>query len=82
VNKLKLEDPTTETFDLGGAESTDAAENTCQIAKDALISSTEKVVQEIEEFLLRQQALTETAGATASLGEVWTPPPNYKSSQQ
>jgi len=28
--------------------------------------------------LLRQQALTETAGATASVGEVWTPPLDYK----
>jgi len=46
ANKLKLEDPKTETFDLGGAESTDA-ENTCQVAKDAPISSPEKVAQEI-----------------------------------
>ena len=80
ANKLKLEDPKTETFDLGGAESTGAAENTCQVAKDAPISS--PVALEIEEFLLKQQALTETAGATASVGEVWTPPPDYKSSQQ
>jgi len=65
ANKLKLEDPKTETFDLGGAESTDAAENTCHVAKDAPISSPEKVAQEIEEFLLRQQVLSETAGATA-----------------
>jgi len=78
ANKLKLEDPKTETFDLGSAESTDAAENTCQVAKDAPISSPEKVAQEIEEFLLRQQALSETAGATASLGEVWTPASDYK----
>ena len=28
--------------------------------------------------MLRQQILTETAGATASLGDVWTPPPDYK----
>jgi len=78
ANKLKLEDPNTETFDLGGAESTGAPENTCQVAKDAPISSPEKVALEIEEFLLRQQILTETAGATASLGDVWTPPPEYK----
>jgi len=57
ATKLKLGDPKTETFGLGGV--TDA-ENTCQVAKDAPISSTEKVTQEIEEIdskhSLKQQA--------------------------
>jgi len=81
ATKLKLEDPKTETFDLGGAESSTDAENTCQVARDAPIPSPEKVAQEIVEFLLEQQALTGTAGATASAGElrVWTPPLDYKS---
>jgi len=52
----------------------------CQAAKEAPISSPQKLAKEIEEFLLEQQALTQTAlttGTTASGGEfdVWTPPP-------
>ena len=85
VAKLKLEDHKSETCDLGGAESSAdntvkyLEENTCQAAENAPISSPEKVAQEIEEFLLAQQALTDTASATASAGELWTPPPDYKS---
>ena len=87
ATKLKLEDPKSETFDLGGAESSDNTvkyfeENTCQAAENAPISSPQKVAQEIEKVLLEQQALTNiTAGATASGSDlkVWTPPPDYKS---
>jgi len=87
ATKLELEDLKTKTFDLGGAESSAntvkyVEENTCQVAQNAPIVSPQKLAQEIEDFLLKQQVFTDIiAGTTASGGElkVWTPPPGYKS---
>ena len=92
ATKLKLEDPTTETFELGGTESPSNTEtleyieqNLYQTAKEAPIFSPQKLAKEIEKFLIERQAPTQTVlttGTTAPGGEfaAWTLPPEYKSS--